>query len=100
MNGLLLAIIIAVTVEALIEYAKSAFDAVKAKEYEKIVFYSIALVLSIVLCFGSNTDLYTDLDVSFYPNWIGTLLTGIFVSRGSSYLRSLVLSFQNNSLLS
>ncbi len=50
----------------------------------------MALLAAVLLCFAAGADLFAVLGVEFAVPWIGTLLTGIFASRGSNYVNDLI----------
>ena len=43
-----------------------------------------------LLCFAVGADFYTALGVEFAFPWVGTLLTGIFASRGANFVSDLI----------
>ena len=90
MDMILLALMMAVTVEGLIEYIKTLGKAVLAKQWKTAATQGCALALGIALCFAVGADLYAALGVTFALPWVGPLLTGIFASRGSNYVSDLV----------
>ena len=90
MDMILLALAMAVTVEGLIEYVKTLGKAVLEKAWKTAAMQGCALALGIALCFAVGADLYAALGVTFALPWVGTLLTGIFASRGSNYLSDLI----------
>lgn len=95
MDMIVLTIVIAVTVEALIEYVKTIGKAVLTKEWKTFVTQLIALAVSIVLCFAVKADIYSVLGVTFSIPWIGCLLTGVFASRGANYVSDFVKKLQS-----
>lgn len=94
MNTILLAIVMAVTVEGLIEYAKTIGKAVAVSQYKTAVTQAVAVVLGVLLCLTVGADVYSALGVTFALPWIGTVLTGIFASRGSNYISDLAKRLQ------
>lgn len=94
MDMILLALAMAVTVEGLIEYIKTVGRAVLEKAWKTAATQGCALALGVVLCFAVGADLYAALGVNFALPWIGSLLTGIFASRGSNYLSDLISRLQ------
>lgn len=91
---LVLVLMMAVTVEGLVEYAKTIGKALMDKQYKTAVTQGAAAVLSVLLCFAVGADFYAALDVEFTAPWIGVLLTGIFASRGANYVSDLVKKLQ------
>ena len=94
MDMILLALAMAVTVEGLIEYIKTLGKAVLEKAWKTALTQGCALALGIALCFAVGADLYAALGVTFALPWVGSLLTGIFASRGSNYLSDLISRLQ------
>lgn len=95
MSMVVLAVVIAVTVEGLIEYAKSIGKAVEAGEHKTALTQTGAVALGVLLCLAVRADVYGALGVNFAVPWVGTVLTGIFASRGSNYISDLVKKFQS-----
>ena len=88
-EGLLLVTVIAVTVEALVEYGKSAVAAVSGDK-KALVVQIIAVAVSVALCLLTGADFYGVLGIRFAVAPVGTVLTGIFAARGANYLADLV----------
>lgn len=91
MNSIILILVMAITVEGLVEYIKSVIVEDKST---KIIQLS-ALVASVLLCVASDADIYNFLGVEFILPVIGTILTGIFVSRGTNYISDLITRLQH-----
>ena len=81
MDAILLFMTLAITVEGLIEYVKTACT----KDWRCSLIQVGALVVSIALCLLSGADIYAFLGVSFQVPFVGSILTGIFASRGANY---------------
>lgn len=90
MSEISLALVIAVIVEALMEYGKTVYTTVREKDYRLLLRYQISLLLSLFFCILSRADLFTALDVNLGSAWVGILLTAVFASRGVGYLQTLV----------
>ena len=86
MQMILLAIVMAVTVEALIEYVKQIARAMSSGEVKAAATQVVSILLGVLLCLAVGADVYGALGVAFAVPWVGTVLTGIFASRGSNYL--------------
>ena len=86
MKGIVLIVVLAIVVEALVEYSKSLVTACRSGGWKAIVLQLMALLAAVLLCFAAGADLFSVLGVEFAVPWIGTLLTGIFASRGSNYV--------------
>lgn len=95
MNMILLAIVMAVTVEGLIEYAKTIGKALIGGMYKTMVTQIVAIILGVLLCLAVGADVYGALGVTFAVPWVGTVLTGIFASRGSNYISDLAKRLQD-----
>ena len=90
MEQLVLALMMAVTAEGLVEYGKSVAAALAGGGWRAAALQGGAAAVSVALCLGSGADLYAPLGVQFAAGWVGPLLTGIFASRGSNYLSDLI----------
>lgn len=90
MENILLIMMLAVTVEALVEYGKMLGRAVTTKDYHGLAAMVSALIVSVLLCFATGADFYTELGVQFTYPWVGVLLTGIFASRGANFVNDLI----------
>lgn len=80
--------ILAITIEGLISLGKEIFQ--KTISWQKIV----AIVIAVFLAIAANKDLYAIVGVTFAIPYVGLVLTGIAISRGSNYLADLVRLFQ------
>ena len=89
MNGLILIVALAVTVEALVEYAKNVKRAFTKKTWKTAVTQLAAVGASVALCLSAGADLYAAVGVQFTPRVIGCVLTGVFASRGANYISDL-----------
>lgn len=95
MQTILLAIVMAVTVEALIEYVKQIAKALSSGEIKAAATQVVSILLGVLLCLAVGADVYGALGVAFAVPWVGTVLTGIFASRGSNYISDLAKRLQN-----
>ena len=86
MEGLMLILVMAVVVEALVEYAKTIGKAFVNGEWKVAVTQLAAVVLGVLLCFMVNGDLFAVVGISFSWPWLGVFLTGILISRGANYV--------------
>ena len=89
MNMIVLVLMMAVTVEALVEYAKTFGRAIIEKQWKTAATQAGAVALGVLLCFGVGADFYAALGVNFNVAWIGIALTGVFASRGANYVSDL-----------
>ena len=89
MKELATILILAITVEALIEYAKLVVVD-KTINWKQVA----ALVMGVGLSILAGTDLYALLGVTFAVPYVGIVLTGILFSRGANYVADLVKRMQ------
>ena len=95
MTAFILAIILAVTVEALVQYTKTLIDMVTAKDYKTAITQLGALLVAVALCVLAGVDAYAALGVSFGgAEWVGAVLTGVFASRGANYTADILKRLQ------
>lgn len=94
MDMILLTVMLAITVEGLVEYAKTFIDAIANKDYRTVAIQLCAVYVAILLCFAAGANFYTVLGVNFTYTWVGIVLTGIFLSRGSNYVSDFIQRLQ------
>lgn len=94
MDKIALVIMLAVTVEAMVEYGKSIGKAIFSGDIKTAVTQLCAIIVSTLLCFAAGADFYAALGVNFNLPWVGVLLTGIFASRGANFVSDLVKKLQ------
>ena len=90
-----LILVMAVTIEALVEYAKTIVRAIQGKKPKAVACYLAAMTISILLCFAAKADLYSLVGVRFAWPWVGIVLTGVFASRGANFVSDFVKRLQN-----
>lgn len=95
MNTLVIAVVIAIVVEALIEYAKTIGKAVMNKQYKTAVTQLAAIAIGVGLCAAAGADVFAALGITFSIKVIGVVLTGIFASRGANYLSDIAKRIQS-----
>lgn len=89
MQGLVLTMVVAVTVEALVEYGRSVAHAIGGDK--KALWLQIAaVVVSVGICLMTGADIYGALGIVFYWQPVGTILTGVFTARGANYLSDMI----------
>ena len=86
MEMILLFIVLAVVVEALVEYVKT----IVSMDRQAIILQLSALAVSIFLCLIAKADVFKQLGVTFYLPYVGCVLTGVFASRGSNYASDII----------
>jgi len=97
MNMIVLAIILAITVEGVVEIGKSIGKAVLGASYKTAATQVVALVFSCLLCLAAGADVYGTLGVHFAVPQLGMVLTGVLASRGSNYLSDFIKRLQSAS---
>ena len=97
MKEFLLIFVLAITVEALVQYGKTFLKMLEDKQYKVAVTQLGAVVLAVILCFATGANVYALLGITFSVPWLGILLSGIFASRGSNYLADIIKRLQNPS---
>lgn len=90
MEGMALVLMLAVTVEAVLEYIKSICAAFSGEGAKAAVLQLAAVVIAVSLCFASSADLYAALGIRFAEPAVGVVLTGIFASRGANFVSDLI----------
>lgn len=83
-------LVLAVTVEALVEYGKSIGRAFLGADWKRAVPQLAAVAAGVVVCLAAGTDLYAVLGLVFAWPWLGQLLTGILISRGANYVSDFI----------
>ena len=94
MEGFVLIAVVAILVEAIIEYAKSVGKLFLEGNYRTAATQLTAILLAVGLCGATGADLFRVLGVDFFYPWIGVVLTGIFGSRGANYVSDLIRRLQ------
>lgn len=94
-----LIIMVAIVLEALIEYGKTIEHMVSNKEYKTAITQGITVVLGIALAFIFQLHLFNGAMSEFYDGLaingtIDMILTGILFSRGSNYFSDFVSKLQ------
>ena len=95
MQTIVLILILAITVEALIQYVKAIIKMLEDKQYKTFATQLAAILLAVFICFAAGVDLYALVGVCFAIPWLGVLLTGIVISRGSNYTSDFIKRLQN-----
>ena len=95
MKTIALIIMVAIVLEAIIEYAKTISRMVEECDYKTAITQGITIFLGIGLAFVFNLQLFNDALSEFYEGLsinttIDTILTGILFSRGANYFSDLV----------
>lgn len=90
MQGIMLAVVVALTVEALVEYGKTAMKTALGGDWLTAVLQGAAVLASVGICLLSGADVYGALGITFSGSPLGCILTGIFAARGANYLSDFV----------
>lgn len=94
MEGIVLIIVMAIVVEALIEYAKTIGKAFMGGAWKTAVTQLAAIALGVLLCFMTGGDLFEVVGIAFIWPWLGIFLTGILISRGANYVSDFIKRLQ------
>ena len=95
LNAILLALMLAIIVEALVEYGSTIYDMAAAKEYKKAVKQLCAIALGVTFCLAAGVDFFAEIGMTFHVPWMGVVVSGIVISRGANYTSDLVKRLQN-----
>ena len=95
MQAFLLILSLAIIVEALVQYAKTIITMLENKQYKTFGTQLAAILITVFICFAAGADIFALMGISFSVHWLGTLLTGIVISRGSNYASDLIKRLQN-----
>lgn len=90
----MIALVVAVICEALVEYSKSIVRAFTNGEKKTAITQVCAILISILLCFLANADIFALCGITFTYPIVGIILTGIFASRGANYVSDLIKKIQ------
>lgn len=89
-----LAIVVAVIVEALVEYGQTVYDMIEEYEYKKAIKQGIAIVVAILFSFQLHVTLLAWLMAETFSVAINPvfdmIVSGIFMSRGANYLSDFI----------
>lgn len=94
MEGIVLIIVMAIVVEALIEYAKTIGKAFASGGWKTAITQLAAIALGVLLCFTVGGDLFAVVGIAFAWPWLGFVLTGIIISRGANYVSDFIKRLQ------
>lgn len=89
-----LALIVAVIVEAIIEYGQTVYDMVAEYEYKKAMKQACAIAVAVLFAFQLKVTLLTWIMTGMFDVYINPVfdmvVSGIFMSRGANYLSDLI----------
>jgi cytosine/uracil/thiamine/allantoin permease len=83
--------IVAFLVESLLQTVKPLYD--REKGWNKSALF--ALVVGVVICLLTSTDLFTKVGLTISVPYVGSVLTGVLASRGSNFLHDIFKFVQN-----
>lgn len=85
-----LIIMVAVVLEALVEYIKTIMKMIEDGDYKTAITQGVTIALGIILAFTFHLKLFNEAyDLDIDPV-IDTIITGILFSRGSNYFSDLI----------
>lgn len=90
-----LIVMVAIVLEALVEYFKTIVNMVENQEYKTAITQGITIILGVALAFIFNLQLFNNALSEVYKNisinpTVDMILTGILFSRGSNYFSDLI----------
>lgn len=94
MQTIVLILILAITVEALIQYVKTIIKMLEDKQYKTFATQLAAILLAVFICFAAGVDLYALVGVCFAIPWLGVLLTGIVISAAPTIPATLLSAYR------
>lgn len=86
MMELLAVVVVAILIESAVETFNTLFKNNGKLSYKKIG----AIILSIVVCVCAKLDLFSILGITMVVPYVGEIVTGLVVSRGSGVVNSLI----------
>lgn len=94
MKTITLIVMVAIVLEALVEYFKTIMKMIDYGEYKTAITQGFTIILGVVLAFVFNLQLFNRAlsefyDISINPT-VDMILTGMLFSRGSNYFSDLV----------
>ena len=82
-------IAIAILTEALIEYGKTVAESFEMKDYKTFTTQLVSVIIGIVMSFSFGINIFATGGFTVAPV-IGTIITGISISRGSNYVSDIL----------
>ena len=82
-------IAVAVLIEGLVEYGKNIANMFYDGDKKTAITQIVTIVVGIVLAFAFNANMFVPLGLTV-NNYVGMILTGIVMSRGSNYVSDLI----------
>ena len=80
---------VAILIEGLVEYGKTIADTFNDGEKRTALIQVITIVIGVGLAFAFDADMFVPLGLTV-NHYVGMVLTGIVMSRGSNYVSDLI----------
>lgn len=80
---------VAVLIEGLVEYGKNIANMFYDGDKKTAITQIVTIVVGIALAFAFNANMFVPLGLTV-NNYVGMVLTGIVMSRGSNYVSDLI----------
>lgn len=95
MKTIALIVMVAILLEALVEYFKTVMHMVSEGDYKTAITQAVTIAFGIFLSFAFKTQLFNGALAEFYEGLVlnptlDMVLTGILFSRGSNYISDLI----------
>nr|WP_317413880.1 hypothetical protein [uncultured Solibaculum sp.] len=95
MDQLVLIFSVAIIVEALLEYTKSVVYMFTRGCVKCGIIRICAAIIGVGLALLTGVNLFAEFNIPISQPWIGSVLTGIIISRGSNYLNDIISRLTN-----
>lgn len=82
-------IAVAILIEGLVEYGKNIANMFYDGDKKTAITQIVTIVVGIALAFAFNANMFVPLGLTV-NNYVGMVLTGIVMSRGSNYVSDLI----------
>lgn len=82
-------IAVAILIEGLVEYGKNIADMFYGGDKKTAITQLVTIALGIALAFAFNANMFVPLGLTV-DSYVGMVLTGIVMSRGSNYVSDLI----------
>lgn len=80
---------VAILIEGLVEYGKNIADMFYGGDKKTAITQLVTIAVGIAIAFAFNADMFMSLGLTV-NHYIGMVLTGIIMSRGSNYVSDLI----------
>ena len=82
-------IAVAILIEGLVEYGKNIADMFYGGEKKTAITQIVTIIVGIALAFAFGANMFVPLGLTV-NNYVGMVLTGIIMSRGSNYVSDFI----------